>query len=56
MFLSEDNWYSENGRLTRILCEETSVDENVQPQHLKQCCACSEAKYEVSSNVLTYLN
>ncbi|KAJ8984953.1 hypothetical protein NQ317_007822, partial [Molorchus minor] len=41
-----DNWFSEDGDLTRILCEDTSVDENLTPRVLTYCCACPEAKYE----------
>nr|CAI5844180.1 unnamed protein product [Callosobruchus analis] len=44
---SRENWFSEDGRLTRKLCEE-SADQNVQPERLERCTACSEAKYEVS--------
>lgn len=50
VLVSEDHWYSENGLLTNVLCEETSADENVEPQRLRKCCACSEAKYEVKIN------
>nr|CAH7757591.1 unnamed protein product [Callosobruchus chinensis] len=44
---SRENWFSEDGRLTRKLCEE-SADQNVQPERLERCTACSEAKYEVA--------
>ncbi|CAH1962409.1 unnamed protein product [Acanthoscelides obtectus] len=44
---SRESWFSEHGRLTRRLCEE-SEDQNVQPERLEKCCACSEAKYEVA--------
>lgn len=45
---SRDTWFSEDGPLTKILCEESSENENVQPMILSRCCACDEAKYEVA--------
>lgn len=44
-----DAWYSEDGELTKILCEEILNTDDVQPKLLSQCCACDEAKYEVKS-------
>lgn len=44
---SRDQWYSE-GQLAKVLCEEVQENENTQPRILRRCCACDEAKYEVS--------
>lgn len=44
---TKDIWYSEDGGLSKILCEEISENDDIQPNILKQCCACDEAKYEV---------
>lgn len=44
---SRDVWYSEDGSLTRVLCEEMKENEDLQPPILTTCCACPEAKYEV---------
>lgn len=45
---SKDSWFSEDGPLTKILCEESSDNEDVQPMILERCYACDEAKYEVA--------
>lgn len=37
------SWYSDEDRLTKILCEGSPDFEEAN----KQCCACDEAKYEV---------
>lgn len=44
---SRENWFSEDGQLTKVLCEDSEIDENVKPPLVDKCCACSEAKYEV---------
>ncbi|CAH1160220.1 unnamed protein product [Phaedon cochleariae] len=44
---SVDTWFSEEGQLTKVLCEESHDTEDTQPRILKQCCTCDEAKYEV---------
>lgn len=46
---SRDVWFNELSGLNKILCEEEPVSDDVQPTILKHCCACDEAKYEVSS-------
>lgn len=43
-----DLWYMDDGDLTKVLCEEVSESEDMQPAVLHQCCACDEAKYEVT--------
>jgi hypothetical protein len=45
--VSEGLWYGEEGPLTKILCENSQDNGDVQPNVLKHCCACDEAKYEV---------
>ncbi|KAL3266974.1 hypothetical protein HHI36_011123 [Cryptolaemus montrouzieri] len=44
---TRENWFSDDGSLTKVLCEELSENENVQPPILDECCACEEAKYEL---------
>ncbi|CAG9820006.1 unnamed protein product [Phaedon cochleariae] len=50
---TRDNWFSEDGQLTKILCEDDS-NENVKPEMVEKCCACDEAKYE-SDNIRTII-
>ncbi|CAG9762897.1 unnamed protein product [Ceutorhynchus assimilis] len=45
---SVDIWYSEDGDLSKILCEEAPDTDDTQPKILKNCCTCDEAKYEVT--------
>ncbi|CAH0561042.1 unnamed protein product [Brassicogethes aeneus] len=45
---SRDNWFSEDGPLTKNLCEESTENDDTQPTILKHCCACNEAKYEIA--------
>ncbi|XP_022902529.1 spondin-1 isoform X2 [Onthophagus taurus] len=45
---SVDRWYSDDGKLTKILCAESQDNEDYQPPILEECCACHEAKYEVT--------
>uniref|UniRef100_A0A6P7GNG6 Spondin-1 n=1 Tax=Diabrotica virgifera virgifera TaxID=50390 RepID=A0A6P7GNG6_DIAVI len=45
---SRENWFSEDGQLSKILCEDNEIDENIKPPSVDKCCACSEAKYEVA--------
>ncbi|XP_048525881.1 spondin-1 [Dendroctonus ponderosae] len=45
---SVDVWYSEDGDLTKSVCEEAPDTEDTQPKILKHCCTCDEAKYEVT--------
>lgn len=39
------NWFSEEGQLTKTICEQTSKDIRYDEN---DCCACDEAKYSVS--------
>ncbi|KAG5886702.1 hypothetical protein JTB14_015767 [Gonioctena quinquepunctata] len=45
---SVDTWFSEEGKLTTVLCEESLNSEDTQTKILKHCCTCDEAKYEVT--------
>nr|XP_023022281.1 kunitz-type protease inhibitor 2-like [Leptinotarsa decemlineata] len=45
---SVDTWFSEEGKLSRVLCEESPDSDDTQPKILKHCCTCDEAKYEVN--------
>ncbi|KAL1505585.1 hypothetical protein ABEB36_005116 [Hypothenemus hampei] len=45
---SVEIWFSEDGDLTKLLCEEAPDTEDTQPKILKHCCTCDEAKYEVT--------
>ncbi|KAG5866745.1 hypothetical protein JTB14_002246 [Gonioctena quinquepunctata] len=44
---SYDNWFSEDGQLTKKLCED-NTDEDFKPLIVETCCSCQEAKYEVA--------
>lgn len=44
VFENEQSWYADDDRLTKIICEGSPDFE----QTMKQCCACDEAKYQVS--------
>lgn len=41
-------WYKDDGALTLTLCEDIRENINYQPEVLEKCCACDEAKYEVT--------
>ncbi|CAM1294394.1 SPON1 (predicted), partial [Pycnogonum litorale] len=44
-----ENWYMDDGGLTKQLCEiERPENEVQQPTVIQDCCACDEAKYEVT--------
>ncbi|XP_050689766.1 spondin-1-like isoform X1 [Eriocheir sinensis] len=45
---NRDVWYMDDGGLTKELCEEVQESPDVQPPIVSQCCACDEAKYEVT--------
>ncbi|XP_071452758.1 spondin-1 isoform X2 [Hetaerina americana] len=45
---SRDVWYMDEGPLTRELCEEVQENHDEQPLVVDPCCACDEAKYEVT--------
>lgn len=41
-----DNWYAEDGALSRQLCELLEPDNGKKGKD-EECCACDEAKYQV---------
>ncbi|XP_059486805.1 spondin-1-like isoform X2 [Neocloeon triangulifer] len=43
-----DVWYQDDGPLSKILCEDVQESLDEQPQIIDPCCACDEAKYEVT--------
>nr|XP_027204140.1 spondin-1-like isoform X2 [Dermatophagoides pteronyssinus] len=46
---SKDKWYHEDGGLTKVLCEEEAdTIADAESEIVDECCACDEAKYEVT--------
>ncbi|KAF2898041.1 hypothetical protein ILUMI_08137, partial [Ignelater luminosus] len=45
---SRDQWYYDGDALTKRFCEEEKRNGDYQPSVLSHCCACDEAKYEVT--------
>uniref|UniRef100_A0A1Y1JWI6 Spondin-1 n=1 Tax=Photinus pyralis TaxID=7054 RepID=A0A1Y1JWI6_PHOPY len=45
---SRDVWYNEGSSLVKRFCKEEKRNGDVQPYVLQHCCACDEAKYEVT--------
>jgi spondin-1 len=45
---NKDQWYSDEGALSKTLCEELANSGNSQPLILEECKACDEAKYELT--------
>ncbi|XP_053683721.1 spondin-1-like [Sabethes cyaneus] len=43
-----DVWYMDDGPLSKVLCEDEADSVDTQPAVLKECCACDEAKYELT--------
>lgn len=43
-----DVWYMDDGLLTKQFCEEQQDDVDNQPPIMDPCCACDEAKYELT--------
>ncbi|KAL9692240.1 hypothetical protein quinque_000022, partial [Culex quinquefasciatus] len=43
-----DVWYMDDGPLSKIFCEDEADSVDTQPPVLKECCACDEAKYELT--------
>lgn len=46
VFESSTEWYADDERLTKIICEETAETRRANT-NLAECCACDEAKYSV---------
>lgn len=47
VFEDADNWYADDGKLTKTFCEQTEKDLK---HDNDDCCACDEAKYSVRIN------
>uniref|UniRef100_A0A6B0VFY5 Spondin-1 n=2 Tax=Ixodes ricinus TaxID=34613 RepID=A0A6B0VFY5_IXORI len=45
---NRDSWYMDEGELTKELCQEEQENDDEQPEVLDECCACDEAKYEMT--------
>ncbi|XP_021918069.1 spondin-1-like isoform X3 [Zootermopsis nevadensis] len=45
---NSDFWYMDDGPLSRLLCEAVEDNDDNQPEVVNPCCACDEAKYEVT--------
>lgn len=43
-----DIWYMDDGQLTQELCEDVQENQDEQPDIIDECCACDEAKYELT--------
>lgn len=43
VFEGRNSWYSDDGALTKIICEAKPTKESIK----SECCACDEAKYQV---------
>lgn len=43
-----DVWYSDDGALSKMLCEDEADFGDLQPAVLDECTACDEAKYELT--------
>lgn len=45
---NRDTWYMDDEQLSRLLCEDVQDNDDKQPEVVNSCCACDEAKYEVT--------
>ncbi|XP_063703310.1 spondin-1 [Culicoides brevitarsis] len=43
-----DIWYKDDGPLSKVLCEDEVDSLDSQPAIMEECCACDEAKYELT--------
>jgi hypothetical protein len=48
IYEGKDAWYADAGGLTKIVCEQ-KADKAKKIMNEDECCACDEAKYNVSS-------
>lgn len=46
---SRELWFADDNGLTKELCADPQENEDEQPEINEPCCACDEAKYEVTS-------
>ena len=47
---NRDTWYMDDEQLSHLLCEDVQDNDDKQPEVVNSCCACDEAKYEVTCN------
>lgn len=52
---NSDFWYMDDGPLSRLLCEDVQDNDDNQPEVVNPCCACDEAKYEVTESSFNQL-
>merc|ERR1719341_2187967 len=45
---SKEVWFMDDGELTKELCEDMQDAFDFTPESIQDCCACDEAKYEVT--------
>lgn len=45
VFVDEYNWYADDGKLSKTICELTEKLPETSPT--AECCACDQAKYKV---------
>lgn len=43
-----DTWYMDDGNLVLKICQDSKAEADDQGPVLQECCACDEAKYEVT--------
>jgi spondin-1 len=48
VIVKRDIWYSDDGALSKILCEDDSDSGDIMTEPLEKCDACEEAKYELT--------
>ena len=53
---NRDTWYMDDEQLSRLLCEDVQDNDDKQPEVVNTCCACNEAKYEVTCNSVSKWN
>lgn len=53
IYEGKDAWYADAGGLTKIVCEQ-KVDKTKKLLNDDECCACDEAKYNVSYRFFTF--
>jgi hypothetical protein len=53
---NRDTWYMDDEQLSHLLCEKVQDNDDKQPEVVNSCCACDEAKYEVTHNSVCIWN
>lgn len=52
VFERRNSWFSDDGALTKIICEAKPNKESI----MGECCACDEAKYQARIIIVSYVN